>query len=323
MQSLEHFRQALALKRELVGERHPDYQNSLQGYAGALAQSGKPEEALPLLERNVALCRELYGERGAMYAEAHNILAFVLHDLGRFSAAVEHYREAMRIHAAVSGESSASYAMPLNNLAYAYEDLGDYAQAIPLYERSLAIRSAALPDTDPVVLRARHNLARALTGAGRLEAARAPLQATLAGMRERFGEDDANTAKVELVQADWLLRSGRVDDADDTLALLQKSGARFTPLMLARRDEIAAAIARARDDPALALEKRRMAYETMRDANGPTHPFVAQFALDYAEALSAQGDAAQAHALVDPLRSMIDSTFAADAPIRQQLAHWR
>jgi tetratricopeptide (TPR) repeat protein len=229
----------------------------------------------------------------------------------------------MRIHAAVSGESSASYAMPLNNLAYANEDLGDYAQAIALYERSLAIRSAVLPDTDPVVLRARQNLARALTGAGRLEAARAPLEAALAGMRARFGEDDANTAKVELVQADWLLRSGRVDEANDTLALLQESGARFTPLMLARRDAVAAAIARARDDPALELEKRRTAYETMREASGAMHPFVAQFALDYAEALSSQGHAAQARALVDPLQSMIDSTFATDAPIRRQLAHWR
>jgi hypothetical protein len=58
----------------------------------------------------------------------------------------------------------------------------------------------------------------------------------------------------------------------------------------------------------------------MRDANGASHPLVAQFALDYAEALAAQGRATEARALVDPLESMIESTFVADAPIRRQLA---
>ena len=319
--ALDYYRQSLGFKRVQYGERHPDYQITLQGYARALSDSGKPEQAIPLFERNLALCRELYGEHSSKLGEAHNVLAYSLHDLGRFAQAIEHYREAMRIHAEVSGEGAA-YAVPLNNLAYAYEDIGDLAAAIPLYEQSLAMRRKTLPDDAALVLRARYNLARALTGADRLDVAKAQLDLALAGMRAHFGEDDANTAKCELLLADWQLRMQQTDAAAQTLSVLQKSRARFTPLMLARRDTVTAAIAAAHGDNAGAIEHRRSAFETMRAKFGAQHPLVAEFALAYAAALSDSGHEADARAMITALSAMIESTFVSGAPIRAQLARW-
>jgi serine/threonine-protein kinase len=323
MHALDYYRQSLGLKRVQYGEHHPDYQITLQGYARALSDSGKPEQAIPLFEQNLALCRELYGEHSSKLGEAHNVLAYSLHDLGRFAQAIEHYREAMRIHAEVSGEESAASAVPLNNLAYAHEDIGDLASAIPLYERSLAIRRKTLPDDDGLVLRARYNLARALTKAGRLDPAKSQLDIALAGMRAHFGEDDANSAKCELLLADWQLRSHQVDAAARTFAALQKSRARFTPLMQARRETVASMLAAARGDRAGAIEHRRSAFETMRTKFGAQHPLVAEFALAYAASLSDGGRNADARAVVAPLRAMIESTFVPDAPIRAELARWR
>jgi serine/threonine-protein kinase len=322
-QALHDFQQALDLKRALIGEHHVDYQSSLQGYAKALSESGKPEQAIPLFEQNLALCRELYGERGAKTADAHNVLAYSEHDLGHFARAIEHYSAALLVHAEVSGESSAAYAVPLNNLAYAYEDMGDYAKATSLYEQSLATRRRTLSDTDPLVLRARYNLARVLTEAGRLQPARVQLDLALAGTRARFGEDDTSTAKPELLLADWQLRSGEVDAAADTLALLEKSKARFTPLMLARRETVAAQIASAHGDHAAATGHRLAAFDAMRKKFGERHPLVAEFALAYAQALSEQGRVGDARSLVESLRSMIESTFVDSAPVRSQLARWR
>jgi serine/threonine-protein kinase len=321
--ALDYYGQSLELKRVQYGEHHPDYQITLQGYARALSDSGKPEQAIPLFEQNLALCRELYGEHSSKLGEAHNVLAYSLHDLGRFAQAIEHYREAMRIHAEVSGEESAASAVPLNNLAYAHEDIGDLASAIPLYERSLAIRRKTLPDDDGLVLRARYNLARALTKAGRLDPAKSQLDIALAGMRAHFGEDDANSAKCELLLADWQLRSHQVDAAARTFAALQKSRARFTPLMQARRETVASMLAAARGDRAGAIEHRRSAFETMRAKFGAQHPLVAEFALAYAASLSDGGRNADARAVVAPLRAMIESTFVPDAPIRAELARWR
>jgi serine/threonine-protein kinase len=321
--ALDFYRQSLELKRAQYGEHHPDYQITLQEYAKALSDSGAAEQARPLLEHNVELCRELYGERSAKVAAAHNGLAYTLHDLGRFAQAIENYREAMRIHADVSGEDSAAYAIPLNNLAYAYEDIGDYAAATPLYERSLETRRKTLADDSGSVLRARYNLARVLTEADRLAAAKPHLDLALAGMRSHFGTDDANTVKCELLLADWQLRSNRIDEAIDTDAILAASHAPFTPLMQARRDSISARIAHAKGDTTSVLRLRLGAFEGMRAKFGAQHPLVAEFALAYAAALSDAGRDADARALVAPLRAMIESTFAAAAPVRQQLARWR
>ena len=321
--ALDFYRQSLELKRAQYGEHHPDYQSTLQEYAKALSDSGDAEQARPLLEHNVELCRELYGERSAKVAAAHNGLAYTLHDLGRFTQAIENYREAMRIHADVSGEDSAAYAIPLNNLAYAYEDIGDYAAATPLYERSLETRRKTLADDSGSVLRARYNLARVLTEADRLAAAKPHLDLALAGMRSHFGADDANTVKCELLLADWQLRSNRIDEAIDTDAILAASHAPFTPLMQARRDSISARIAHAKGDKASVLRLRLRAFESMRAKFGAQHPLVAEFALAYAAALSDAGHDADARALVAPLRAMIESTFAAAAPVRQQLARWQ
>ncbi len=320
--SLDYYRQALEIKRGYFGEHHPDYQSTLQGYAKSLADSGRQEQALPLLERNITLSTELYGERSAKSAEAHNVAAYALHDLGRFREAIAQYREALRIHAQVSGTDSAAYAVPLNNLASANEDLGDYAAAIPLFEQSLATRRATLPDDDALVLRARHNLARVLTGAGRLDEARPELDRALAGMRGRYGEDDANTARAELVLGDWQLHAHEPAAAANTLKLLRQSRARMSPLMEARREALAAGVAAAGGDHAAALEHRRIALATMRGKYGDSHPLIAEFALAYAAGLADAGRDAEARALVAPLRTMIETTFVADAPVRKALARW-
>jgi len=320
--SLRYYRRALAIKEKQFGTHHPDYQISLQGYARVLSDAGPPEQALPLFERNLALCQELFGERSAKSADAHNVMAYTLHDLGRFTEAIAQYREAMRIHAEVSGTGSAAYAVPLNNLASAYEDLGDYAAAIPLYRESLATRSATLADDEAPVLRARYNLARVLTVSGHLREAKPELDRALEGLRARFGEDDTATAKAMLLLADWQLRSGDVAAARAALAALRASRAKETVLMQARREAIEAGIAAASGDRAEAIEHRRIALEVMRSKFGETHPLVAEFALAYAAALSDAGRDEEARALVEPRRAMIEATFAADAPVRRDLARW-
>ena len=318
--ALTYFGQALELKRDIAGEHSVDFQTTLQGYAVAMVAAGRIQEAVPLLERNVALCAELYGDGSGTEAVARNELGSALHDLGRYDEAIAQYRMAMRMHAASSGEDSAQYAIPLNNLASALEDSGDAAAALPLFERSLATRRKTLPDNAPAVLRARQNLARLLTSMGRLDDAQAPLQAALEGFRVVHGEDHASTAKAELILADWALRRGDAGLARATLALLERSRAPFTPLMQARREEVAGRIAALDGDPAAALAHHRRAFESMREHAGPAHPLLAEFALDYADALDRAGRASEATAIVESMRAVIESSLAPDAPARTALA---
>lgn len=317
------FGQALELKRELVGEHSVEYQTSLAGLAQAYAAAQQPNRALPLLERNLALSRELYGDASANVADALNELGSALHDLGRFAESATRYRDAMRVHAATSGEDGPAYAMPLNNLASAYEDMGDFAQSIPLFEQSLALRRKTLPDQALAVLRARSNLGRALTLDGRLAEARPQIDAALAAYRDRFGEDDAGTVKVMFTLADWQLRSGDATAAGATLQRLWASRARFTSLMRARRDQLAARVAAVEGRSDMALEHLRLAWESVRDGLGATHPYTAGFAMEYALALVRSGQAQTARELVRPIEAMIEATFVQGSPQRTMLASWQ
>ena len=321
--ALDYYREALAIKRTQFGERHPDYQISLQGYARALSDSGQPATAVALFERNMQLCDELYGERSAKSADARNVLGYTLQDLGRFDEAIARYREALRIHAEVSGKDSAAYAVPLNNLATAYEDQGDYAAAIPLYEESLETRRRTLPDGDRLVLRAEHNLARVLVRAGKLRAAQPVVERALEGTRAHFGEDDVNTAKCELVLGEWQLASGRTADAAKTVQSLLHSRATLTPLVQARREALEAGVALATGDQDSVLTHRRSALDLVRAKYGDAHPYVAEFALAYAATLADAGRETEARALAQSLRAMIESTFVEAAPVRHELARWR
>jgi len=319
--SVAYFAEALAAKRKAVGDKHPDYQITLQTYAVALGRAGRSAEALPLLEQNLAICREIYGDDSDHTGSAHNEIGSVLHDLGRFREASEHYRESMRLEVATIGADSPEYAKPLNNLASAYEDMGDYASAIPLFRQSLAIRAKTLAADSPMVLRADYNLARVLTRANELREAKPFLDTTLAGMRARYGDNDANTVKAELWLGEWQLRSGDVRAAGESLARVQASKASLNALAVAARATFAADVALAKHDAAAALESRREAWQTLRAANGENHPLTVEKAGAYAAALADVGRVDEAKALITPLLPVFDA-FAPESPARRSVARW-
>ncbi len=318
--AVDYFEQALAIKRKLVGERHPDYQSSLDNYAKSLAAVGRRDEAVDVLQRNLVLARELYGDTSELVAIAHNELGSMLHDLGRFADAASEYRAAMASRPA--GEGNASQALPLNNLASAYEDMGDYREAEPLFRQSLELRRATQDAGSMMIVRGEYNLARLLTRAGRPDEARAMLDKVLVAYRAKYGETHLNTLKARLLDAEWLLRAGRLDAARSAIDALSAAGDAFDPPTRARLAQLAARLALATDDRAPALEHARDAWTRARGFFGTSHPLIAEPGLLYASALQASGRLDEARAIVAEVRPFVETAFARDAPVRQELARW-
>jgi serine/threonine-protein kinase len=104
---------------------------------------------------------------------------------------------------------------------------------------------------------------------------------------------------------------------------LLHSRAPLTPLVRARREALEAAVALVAHDAPAALDHRRTALDAVRAKYGEAHPYVAEFALAYAAALADAGRDAEARALVQSLRAMIESTFVDGSPVRNALARWR
>jgi CHAT domain-containing protein len=80
-------RQALAIRREVLGERHPDTITSLNDLAGLLKAQGDLKAARPLLERALELRRAVLGERHPDTITSLNNLAHLLNEQGDLKAA--------------------------------------------------------------------------------------------------------------------------------------------------------------------------------------------------------------------------------------------
>ena len=155
-------RRVLALRKEVLGERHPDYATSLSDLAALLKAQGDYAAARPLFEQALAIRKQVLGVRHPYYAAGLNNLALLLDSQGDYAAARPLYEQALAINKEVLGERHADYATSLNNLASLLEAQGDYAAARPLYEQALAIYEEVLGERHPQYAAGLDNLASLL-----------------------------------------------------------------------------------------------------------------------------------------------------------------
>jgi tetratricopeptide (TPR) repeat protein len=155
-------RRALALRREVLGERHRDTATSLDNLAGLLKAQGDSAAARPLYEQALAIRKAVLGERHPDTAQSLNNLAALLYGQRDYAAARPHLEQALAIRKAVLGERHRDTATSLNNLAELLKAQGDSAAARPLYEQALAIRKAVLGERHRDTATSLNNLAMLL-----------------------------------------------------------------------------------------------------------------------------------------------------------------
>ena len=186
-EALESARRELAIRKEVLGERHPDYATSLNNLAFLLQSQGDYAAARPLYEKALAIRKEVLGERHPDYAQSLNNLAVLLESQGDYAAARPLFEQALAIRKEVLGERHPDYATSLNNLAALLESQGDYAAARPLYEQALAIHKEVLGERHPDYATSLNNLA-CCSRAGDYAAARPLYEKALAIRKEVLGE---------------------------------------------------------------------------------------------------------------------------------------
>ena len=116
-EALKSARRALAIRKEVLGERHPDYAQSLNNLALLLWAQGDYAGARPLYEQALAMRKEVLGERHPDYATSLNNLANLLSATGDYAGARPLYEKALAIYKEVLGKRHPDYATSLNNLA--------------------------------------------------------------------------------------------------------------------------------------------------------------------------------------------------------------
>jgi CHAT domain-containing protein/tetratricopeptide (TPR) repeat protein len=206
-------RQALAIFKEVLGERHPDTANSYNSVASCLQAQGKAAQALPLYGKALAICKEALGERHPYTAASYNNLAGCLHDQGKAAQALPLHEKALAIRKEVLGERHLDTAAGYNGVARCLHAQGRAAQALPLFEKALAIRKEALGERHPTTATCYSNVASCLQAQGKAAQALPLHEKALAISKEARGEQHLHTATSYNNVASCLWQLGRRREA--------------------------------------------------------------------------------------------------------------
>lgn len=153
------YEQVLSIRKEVLGEKHPDTARSLNNLGGLLDSMGDYSAARPYYEQALVIYREVLGEGDPDTAISLNNLGGLLVSMGDYSAARPYYEQALAIRKQVLGDMHPDTAQSLNNLGYLLQAMGDYPAARSYYEQALAIWEATLPPDHPLIQLVRGNLA--------------------------------------------------------------------------------------------------------------------------------------------------------------------
>ena len=180
--------EALAMRKQLLGEAHPDVATSLNNLAGLYESQGRYEEAEPLFLEALAMYQQLLGEAHPAVATSLNNLAVLYGFQGRYEEAEPLFLEALAMQKQLLGKAHPDVASSLNNLAMLYKSQGRYEDAEPFYLKALAIRQQLLGKAHPDVAASLSNLAVLYISQGRYKDAQPLLQEALTMRQQLLGE---------------------------------------------------------------------------------------------------------------------------------------
>jgi tetratricopeptide (TPR) repeat protein len=160
-------RDALQMRRNLLGDQHVDVATSMSNLGGLLVEKRELQEAEQLYRRALEIVREQLGEDHPAVAGILNNLANVLWKKGDAAGAELLLRQALALGHKGLGEHPA-LATTLNNLASVLQERGDLAEAEKLYRQALELWPKLLPEDRWNIAVTEQNLAALLRKTGRV-----------------------------------------------------------------------------------------------------------------------------------------------------------
>jgi CHAT domain-containing protein/tetratricopeptide (TPR) repeat protein len=157
--ALKMAQEAMAIRKKVLGEKHPDYADSLNYLALLYDSQGNYARAEPLFQMALDIRKEVLGEKHPDFAASLNNLASLYENQWNYAKAEPLFQKAMEINKEVLGEKHPRYALSLNNLASLHQKQGKYLKAAPLYQKALDIRKEVLGEKHPDFALSLHNLA--------------------------------------------------------------------------------------------------------------------------------------------------------------------
>jgi tetratricopeptide (TPR) repeat protein len=138
-EALRYQLQALEIRRELSGEKHPDTVSSLNNVGFTYRELGDHQEALKYLLQAFKISHKSFGEKHPDTATSLNNIGSTYSELGNHQKALKHQLWSLKIRYELFGEKHSHTATSLNDVGITYDDLGDYGEALKYQLQALEI----------------------------------------------------------------------------------------------------------------------------------------------------------------------------------------
>lgn len=205
---------ALATRRRVLGDEHPDTLASINSMGVLLHDQGRLAEAETYYREALDKSRRLLGEEHPGTISSINNLGTLLKAQGRLEEAEPYYREALAKLRRVLGNEHPSTLSSISNLGSLLKAQGKLAEAEPLYREALEGQRRELGDEHPLTLGSIHNLGIVLRDQGRLSEAEPYVREASEKRRRVLGEAHPDTLNSLNNLGALLYTQGRLAEAE-------------------------------------------------------------------------------------------------------------
>ncbi|KAF4473625.1 Nephrocystin-3 [Colletotrichum fructicola Nara gc5] len=205
---------ALKLRRDVLGEKHPDTIDSMASLATTYHSQGRYDEAEKISVEVLELRRDVLGEKHPDTIWSMASLATTYHNQGRYDEAEKIKVEVLELRRDVLGEKHPDTIWSMASLAATYHSQGRYDEAEKIKVEVLELRRDVLGEKHPDTIWSMASLAATYHSQGRYDEAEKIKVEVLELRRDVLGEKHPDTIDSMAELATTYHSQGRYDEAE-------------------------------------------------------------------------------------------------------------
>ncbi|KAK2044847.1 kinesin light chain [Colletotrichum somersetense] len=160
-------RQALKLKKKVLGLENPETLASMNNLAVVLKSQGKHYEAEQMYRQTVKLKEKVLIPENLETLASMDNLAVILRRQGKYDEAEQIHQQVLELFEKVLGAENPSTLISMHNLAVVLESQGKYDEAEQMYRQTVKLKEKVLGPENPETLISMNNLANLLLDQGK------------------------------------------------------------------------------------------------------------------------------------------------------------
>ena len=191
---LKYREKALDIRRNVLGEVHPDTATSYNNVGVSYAKMGDLEKGLQYLEKALKIRRRVLGEVHPSTAKSYNNVGVSYAKMGDREKSLQYEEKALEISCRILGEVHPDTASYYHNVGFSYFEIGDREKGLQYLEKALEIRRRILGEEHPDTAISYNSVGMLYEDLGKKKEGLAYIEKALDIRRKVLGEEHPDTA---------------------------------------------------------------------------------------------------------------------------------